>query len=77
MKNEVKEILFSEAISEALVQSMEIDSNVFIMGAGVDDAKGLFGTTLSAYEQFGGNRVFDIPLSDSTITGFAVGSCLA
>ena len=77
MKNEVKEILFSEAISEALVQSMEIDSNVFIMGAGVDDAKGLFGTTLSAYEQFGGNRVFDIPLSENTITGVAVGSSLS
>tara|TARA_A100001037_G_scaffold304506_1_gene341497 strand:- start:18150 stop:19229 length:1080 start_codon:yes stop_codon:yes gene_type:complete len=77
MTDDVKKILFSEAISEALVQSMEIDSNVFIMGAGVDDAKGLFGTTLNAFEKFGGDRVFDIPLSENTITGVAVGSSLS
>lgn len=77
MINDVRNILFSEAISEALVQAMEIDPNVFIMGAGVDDPKGLFGTTLDAFKKFGSDRVFDIPLSENTMTGVAVGSSLS
>ena len=44
---------YAEAIAEGLVQGMARDPDVFIMGIGVDDHKGIFGTTRPAYEKFG------------------------
>ena len=41
----MRELKYKEAISEALVQAMEANSSVWIMGIGVDDPKGIFGTT--------------------------------
>ena len=70
----MREIKYSQAISEAHVQSMEKDPNVFIMGVGVADPTGIFGTTLEASKKFGKARVFDTPLSENTLTGMAVGA---
>lgn len=69
-------ISFGEAIREALFQAMEEDPRVFLMGEGVDDPKGTFGTTLGLKAQFGPERVFDMPLAESGMTGVAVGSAL-
>lgn len=79
-KNEkpgIREIKYWEAISEALVQTMERDKRVFIMGIGVDDPKGIFGTTLEAHKKFGKGRVFDTPVSENAMTGCAIGASLA
>jgi pyruvate dehydrogenase E1 component beta subunit len=73
----MREITYREAISEALVQAMEKDERVFIMGIGVDDPKGIFGTTLDAYRKFGGKRVFDTPLSENALTGIGLGSAIS
>lgn len=73
----MREIKYSEAISEAHIQSMERDHSVFLMGVGVDDPKGIFGTTLGAYKRFGSKRVFDTPMSENTLTGIGIGSALA
>lgn len=73
----IRRISYSEAIGEALCQAMERDDRVFVMGIGVDDPKGIFGTTLGAYKKFGGKRVFDTPVSENAMTGVAIGSCLA
>lgn len=72
-----REIKYLQAISEAHIQSMEKDERVFIMGIGVDDPKGIFGTTLEAYKRFGKKRVFDTPVSENTTTGCAIGAALA
>ena len=40
-----KKISLAESIKEALVLSMKKDKNVLIIGLGVDDPKGIFGTT--------------------------------
>ena len=46
MQNKKKRILtFSQAINEGLSLSMKKDKNVIIMGLGVDDPGGVFGTT--------------------------------
>lgn len=72
-----REIQYWQAISEALIQCMERDEGVFIMGLGVDDPKGIFGTTLEAYKRFGKKRVFDTPVSENAMTGCAIGAALA
>ena len=69
-------ITYSQAISEALVQGMDQDPNVFLFGLGVDDYKGVFGTTRAAFEKFGSKRVFDTPASEGALTGVAIGAAL-
>jgi pyruvate dehydrogenase E1 component beta subunit len=73
----VRELKYWQAISEAQVQCMESDDRVFIMGIGVDDPKGIFGTTLEAYRRFGKKRVFDTPVAENAMTGCAIGAALA
>ena len=68
---------YGQAISEAIVAAMEEDPRIIIMGEGVDDPKGAFGTTLEASLRFGSRRVFDTPLSESAMTGIAIGAALS
>ncbi len=68
---------YAEAISEAHIQSMERDRNCFVMGLGVTDYKGIFGTTTKAYKRFGRKRVLEIPASENALTGIAIGASLA
>jgi acetoin:2,6-dichlorophenolindophenol oxidoreductase subunit beta len=72
----MRELTYEQALSEGLVQAMEKDGSVFTMGVGVDDPKGIFGTTLGAHRKFGDARVFDIPLSEPALTGAAIGAAL-
>jgi pyruvate dehydrogenase E1 component beta subunit len=74
---EPRQLLYREAIAEALIQAMEADDRVFVMGVGVDDPKGIFGTTLGAHRRFGSKRVFDTPLAEHAVTGIGVGAALA
>lgn len=67
---------FSEAIRMALRDSMLEDETVRVFGLGVPDPKGVFGTTTGLNEEFGANRVFDIPLSENAITGVALGMAM-
>lgn len=71
-----RELKFSDAIREATDQSMARDASVYLMGLGVPDPKGIFGTTLGLQEKYGPDRVMDMPLSENAMTGVAVGSAL-
>ena len=71
-----KYIKFFEAIREALYQSMLKDSKVYLLGLGVPDPKGIFGTTQGLRKKFGSNRVFDTPTSENGMTGIAIGTSL-
>jgi acetoin:2,6-dichlorophenolindophenol oxidoreductase subunit beta len=70
----MRSLRYWEAISEATVQCMEADPSIFLTGIGVDDFKGMFGTTAEAYRRFGGARVFDIPNGENAMTGIAIGA---
>jgi pyruvate dehydrogenase E1 component beta subunit len=70
------ELKFSEAILQATDQLMAIDPSVYIMGLGVPDPKGIFGTTYGLETKYGSNRVLDMPTSENGMTGIAIGSAL-
>ena len=72
----MRELKYWQALSEGLVQAMEADASVFALGVGIDDPKGIFGTTLEAHRRFGSQRVFDTPLSENAITGVVIGASL-
>lgn len=67
---------YREALREALYQALKRDPRVFIMGEGVDDPSGIFGSTVGLHKEFAG-RVFDTPIAENGLTGFAVGAALA
>lgn len=69
-------ISYAEAIREGLVCSMEQDASVIVIGEGVPDPKGIFGTTAGLREQFGAARVFDMPLAENGMTGICIGAAI-
>lgn len=71
-----KKLTFAQAIKEATYQLMEHSKEVYVIGEGVDDYKGVWGTTKGLVESFGLERVMDIPLSENAMTGVALGSSL-
>ncbi len=68
-------ITYAEAICEATDQCLAADANVYVMGLGVPDPKGVFGTTLGLKERHGA-RVMDMPTSENAMTGVAIGSAI-
>jgi len=66
----------ADAIRVGTAEAMAADPSVIVMGLGVPDPKGVFGTTVGLQEEFGKRRVFDIPCSENAITGVAIGAAL-
>lgn len=69
-------LTFSEAIREALDVCLAKDPAVYLIGLGVPDPKGVFGTTVGLQQRYGEERVMDMPTSENGITGIAIGSTL-
>lgn len=67
----------AEAIREALEQAMSEDERVILVGEGVPDPKGIFGTTSGLQQRFGKARVFDSPLSENGMTGICIGAAIS
>ena len=72
----MREITFRESILEATDYCMSTDPEVHLMGLGVPDPKGIFGTTLGLSEKFGNERVLDTPTSENGMTGIALGASM-
>src|SRR5581483_9386204 len=68
---------YTAALHEAIAQEMARDPSVILLGQGIDDFKGMYGTTTDLQQKFGPDRVFDTPLSEEGMTGVAVGASLA
>ncbi len=73
----LREGSYREAILEATRGCMESDKDVFVLGEGVDDTGGVFGTTKGLIDCFGAERVIDTPLAENGVTGIAIGAALA
>ncbi|MCX5810077.1 MAG: pyruvate dehydrogenase complex E1 component subunit beta [Proteobacteria bacterium] len=71
-----RQITYAQAVLEATEQCLAADESVYIMGLGVPDPKGIFGTTLGLVNKFGNKRVLDMPVSENGMTGIAIGSAL-
>lgn len=70
----MRELKYSQALSEGMVQEMEANPDIFITGIAVDYPSGIFGSTVEAYKRFGPSRVFDAPAMENAITGIAIGA---
>jgi pyruvate dehydrogenase E1 component subunit beta len=69
-------ITMREAISQALWEEMERDTDVFILGEEVGVWGGTYAVTKGFYDHFGPKRVMDTPISESAIIGAGIGAAM-
>ena len=73
-----KRMTYDEAIRLAMVEAMERDPRVFVLGEDVGGRYGgAFGVTRGLARQFGADRCLNTPISESAILGCAVGAAIA
>lgn len=73
----MREILYREALNEALREEMERDKRVFVLGEDVAEPYGgVYKVTVGLSEVFGTERVRNTPLSEIAIMGATLGSAL-
>jgi 2-oxoisovalerate dehydrogenase E1 component beta subunit len=69
-------LTYLEAIRAALLEEMERDPRVFILGEDVGTYGGAFRVTQGFLEKFGPGRIVDTPISEAGIIGAAIGASL-
>lgn len=69
-------LTYLEAIRLAMLEEMEKDERVFVIGEDVGAYGGAFRVTAGFLEKFGEKRVIDTPISESAIVGAAIGAAL-
>jgi pyruvate/2-oxoglutarate/acetoin dehydrogenase E1 component len=72
----VAQITYLEAIRLAMLEEMERDERVFVIGEDVGTYGGAFRATQGFLEKFGETRVIDTPISETAIVGAAIGAAL-
>lgn len=71
-----RELTYAAAIREAFDIALARDRQVFLIGEGIPDPKGAFGTTTGLQEKYGPSRVMDMPVSENGMTGVVIGAAL-
>lgn len=71
----MKEMTYLAALLEATREEMERDNKVLFMGQGMR-VGGSYKTAVGLFDQFGPERVFDVPISEDSVVGIAVGAAL-
>jgi pyruvate dehydrogenase E1 component beta subunit len=70
-------LTYREALKAAIRQALKNDDHVFLMGEDVGHYGGAFAVTKGLLEEFGPERIMDVPLSESGFTGSGIGAALA
>ena len=73
----MREILYREAIQEALSEEMTRDETVFMIGEDIGKKGGVYQATAGLHEKFEkACRIYDTPISEQAIIGAALGAAL-
>ncbi|KAL2884746.1 Pyruvate dehydrogenase E1 component subunit betamitochondrial [Ceratocystis lukuohia] len=72
-----KEYTVREALNEAMVEEMEANEKVFVLGEEVAQYNGAYKVTKGLLDRFGEKRVIDTPITESGFAGLAVGAALS
>ena len=60
-----RHITYAEALREAQDYCLGAYPDAYLMGLGVSDPRGVFGSTLGLAERYGPERVVDIPIAEN------------
>ncbi len=70
-------IQMREALGQAMIEEMERDANVFLMGEEVAQYDGAYKVSKGMLAKFGPKRVWDSPISEGGFAGLGVGAAMA
>lgn len=69
-------ISYREAIKQSLRDALKNDDRVFLMGEDVGQYGGAFAVSKGLLQEFGADRIMDVPLSESGFVGAGIGAAL-
>jgi Pyruvate/2-oxoglutarate dehydrogenase complex, dehydrogenase (E1) component, eukaryotic type, beta subunit len=69
-------ITYREAVRRAMIEEMERDPNVFLMGEEVGHYHGAYKVSQGMLEKFGEERVVDTPISEQGFAGLGIGAAM-
>lgn len=69
-------LTYREALKKALREVLQKDERVFLMGEDVGRYGGAFAVSKGLLQEFGPDRIMDVPLSESGFTGAGIGAAL-
>lgn len=75
--NQVIKITYREAIKQAIREALQKDDRVFLLGEDVGRYGGAFAVSKGLLQEFGPERIMDVPLSESGFVGAGIGAALA
>jgi pyruvate dehydrogenase E1 component beta subunit len=71
-----RELRFREALREAMIEEMERDERVFLMGEEVGHYQGAYKVSEGMLDKFGERRVIDTPIAEGGFTGVGIGAAM-
>ncbi len=72
----MRQILFREALREAMTEEMRRDPRVFLMGEEVAEYNGAYKVSQGLLDEFGYGRVIDTPIAELGFAGIGVGAAM-
>ena len=72
----MSQMLLFEALREAILEEMERDCRVFVMGEDVGHYGGSYKVTKGLAEKYGDWRLLDTPIAENSFTGLAIGAAM-
>src|SRR6476619_7876017 len=70
------QIAFREALNEAMVEEMEKDDRIFLMGEEVGYYNGAYKVSQGMLKKFGEKRVIDTPITENGFAGIGIGAAM-
>ncbi|MBC8450119.1 MAG: alpha-ketoacid dehydrogenase subunit beta [Chloroflexi bacterium] len=70
----MRTLTYAQALAEAMAEEMRRDPAVVLWGIDIGPYGGAFGATRGLYEEFGPERVIDMPVSEAGYVGAGVGA---
>ncbi|HEX7603698.1 MAG TPA: pyruvate dehydrogenase complex E1 component subunit beta, partial [Polyangiaceae bacterium] len=72
----MRTLRYREALREAMIEEMERDDRVFLMGEEVGHYQGAYKVTEGMLEKFGERRVIDTPIAEGGFAGIGIGAAM-
>lgn len=70
-------LTYREALKQGIRQALQNDERVFLMGEDVGRYGGAFAVSKGLLQEFGPERIMDVPLSESAFVGAGIGAAIA
>lgn len=69
-------ITYRDAVRNTLIEELDRDQNVFLIGEDIGRYQGTFRVTAGLFDKYGSERVLDTPITEPGIVGIATGAAM-